>query len=265
MSRGIQSKHVQSRVNEIDILGEIRLDFSAILIEILRNEMIIEDPYKIKFAKLSPWVNSIFQSVKKDLRNDHLLKTPSFAQKHFPKRALDKLTIEEFAAAYLSEIAEGDEELGEKVVARWIMKNAELYQFFVVELSKINPKYDEITAISDEISKLLLNSAIQQFGASATYTFCILNAVVFTEVQLSKLRELALAEKAEESVIEERKAFQSVEMVKEYYEKEMHKLLEKYEKRLQGVERKYIQDVEGLKKQISQLHKKIAEKPLGIG
>lgn len=225
--------------------------------------MIKEDPYKIKFEKLQPWTSAIFHAVKKDLRNDHLLKNPSFAQKHFPKRAIDKLTVEEFASGYLKEIAEGDEDLGEKIVARWVLKNAELYQFFATELTKINPKYDEIEQISNETSAFLLNASVGQFGATATYIFCILNAVVFTEEQLSKLREIALAEKADEKPKEDKQSFESIEAAKVHYEKEMRKLSDKYEKRMQGAERKYVQDVEGLKKQISQLHKKLEGKACG--
>jgi hypothetical protein len=228
-------------------------------------KMLKEDIYKIKFDKLQPWVNDIFHAVKKDLRNDHLLKTPSFVQKHFPKRALDKLTTEEFAAAYLKEIAEGDEELGEKVVARWVMKNAELYQFFATELGKVNPKFDEIESLSPEFSAHLLNTSVTQYGAIATYIFCVMNAVVLTEQQLAKLRELAIAEGTAVHKLPEKGSFESMEALREHYEKEMRKLTEKYEKRLQGVERKYVQDVDGLKKQISGLHKKLGEKSVTAG
>jgi hypothetical protein len=226
--------------------------------------MIKEDTYKIKFEKLDPWKYDIFQMIKKDLRNDHLLKSPAFVQKHFAKRALDKLTIEEFSGGYLNEVAEGDEELGEKIVTRWILKNAELYQFFVTELSKIDPKYDEIENLSPEVSSCLLNTSVSQFGASATYIFCILNAVVFTEEQLGKLREVAIAEKAQMKLCEEERSLASVEAVKEHYEREMRKLIEKHEKRMQGVERKYVQDIEGLKKQIGQLHKKLGDMAVGV-
>ena len=219
--------------------------------------MIKEDTYRIKFDKLQPWINDIFQAVKKDLRNDHLLKTPSFVQKYFPKRALDKLTNEEFAAAYLKEIAEGDEELGEKVVARWVMKNAELYQFFATELSKVNPKFDEIESLPPEVSSFLLNTSVGQYGATATYIFCVMNAVVLTEEQLSRLREMAIAESAQAKTQEEKRSFVSIDSLREHYEKEIRKLTEKYEKRMQGLERKYVQDVDGLKKQIAQLHKKL--------
>jgi DNA repair ATPase RecN len=226
--------------------------------------MIKEDPYQIKFDKLSPWIIDIFQVIKKDLRNDHLFKSPAFVQKHFPKCSLDKLTIDEFANAYVKEFAEGNEELGEKVVARWVLKNADLYQFFVAELSKINPKYDEIDCLSAEIGSFLLSTSISRFGATATYIFSVLNAVVFTDEQFRKLREMALLEKSQAKPLEEKRIFESIEAVKEHYEKEMRKLTEKYEKRMQGVERKYIQDVEGLKKQIAQLHKKIGERSVGV-
>jgi hypothetical protein len=226
--------------------------------------MIKEDPYQVKFDKLGPWIIDIFQVIKKDLRNDHLLKSPAFIQKYFPKRSLDKLAIDEFSNAYIKEIAEGNEELGEKIVARWVLKNAELYEFFVTELSKINPKYDEIDDLPAEIGSFLMNTSVSRFGATMTYIFGILNAVVFTEEQFHKLREMALLEKSQMKSPEERRIFESIEAVKEYYEKEICKLTEKYEKKMRGVERKYIQDIGGLKKQIAQLHKKIGERSIGI-
>ncbi len=216
--------------------------------------MIKEDPYKIKFGKLEPWIPEIFQAIRKDLRNEHLHKSPAFVQKHFPKRPLDKLTIAELSAAYLKEIADGDEDLGEKITAHWVLKNGELYQFFVDALSKVNPKYDEIETLPADTSAFLLTTAVSQFGARTVYIFSILNAVVFTEEQLSRIREIALSEVVPQ---EEKQHFASAESVKEHYEKEMRKLVEKYEKRMQGIERKYFQDVEGLKKQIAGLHKKL--------
>lgn len=227
--------------------------------------MIKEDPYRTKFEKLQPWVVDIFRVVKKELRNEHLLKAPAFAQKHFPKRGLDKLTNEEFAAAYIQEIAEGDEELGEKVVTRWVMKHAELYHFFATELSKINPKFDEIESLSPEASSFLAGASASQFGASATYIFCVMNAVVLNEESFQKLKGAALAEKAHAAPQEEKPSFESVEVVHDHYAKEMRKLVEKFEKRIQGIERKYVQDVDGLKKQISQLHKKLGEKTVAVG
>ncbi len=227
--------------------------------------MIKDDSYRIKFEKLQPWMVDIFRAVKKELRNEHLLKTPAFAQKYFPKRGLDKLTNEEFAGAYAQEIAEGNEELGEKVVTRWVMKHAELYHFFATELSKINAKFDEIESLSQETSAFLASASISQFGATATYIFCVMNAVVLTEEAIQKIKEAAMLEKAQAVLPEEKHSFETVDVVHEHYVKEMRKLSEKFEKRIQGIERKYIQDVEGLKKQISQLHKKLGEKMIAVG
>lgn len=226
--------------------------------------MIKEDSYRIKFERLQPWIPVIFQVIKKDLRNDHLLKNSAFAQKHFPKRALDKLTNEEFAAAYIKEICEGDEELGEKVSAHWVMKNAELYQFFVTQLSKINPQFDEIQSFSPEFSGPLLTHSVSEFGATAVYIFCVMNAVVLTADQFDFLRDLALQEVAATKPQQEKGSFGSVEEACLHYEKEMRKLTEKYEQKMQGTQRKYFQDIEGLKKQIGQLHKKLGEKAVGV-
>ncbi len=221
--------------------------------------MIQEDSYKIKFEKLEPWTAEIFQVAKKDLRNEHLLKTPSFAQKHFPRQALDKLTSEEFGAAYYKEITEGNEELGEKVVAHWVMKHAELYEFFAAELSKINPQFDQIVSLPADVSSFLLNTSVGKFGALATYLFCVMNAGVLPDEQLIKLREMALSEKSSAQLKEEKPVLDSLDQMKEHYERQMRKLTEKYEKRMQGLERKYIQDTEGLKRQISMLHKKMGD------
>jgi hypothetical protein len=225
----------------------------------------MNDEYRIKFERLQPWISKVFQGIKKDLLAEHLLKTPSFIKKHFPKRALDKLTNEEFAAAYVKEVVEGDEDLGENIIARWVMKNGELYQYFATELSKINPKFDEIENISEEVASTLLNTSIEQFGATKTYIFCVMNAVVIPDVEMLKLRELALSQVERVKSEEDKNLFQTVEQASAHYEKEIRKLTEKYEKRVQGVERKYAQDVEGLKKQISQLHKKLSLGAKAVG
>jgi hypothetical protein len=225
--------------------------------------MIKEDPYKVRFEKLLPWSRDIFQPIRKDLKNEHLLKTPSFAQKHFPKRHLDKLTTEEMAAAYLREIAEGNEEMGEKVVTRWVMKNAGLYQFFATELSKINPQFDAIESFSPEVGAFLLNASVARYGAVAAYLFCVMNTVVFTEEQMQKLREMALAETETVQPQTEQGPPETVQAVKEHYEKLVRRITEKWEHRLQGLERKYVQDTEGLKKQIAQLHRKLGSISVG--
>ncbi len=217
--------------------------------------MLKEDSYRLKFEKLTPWIDEIFQVIRKDLKNEHLLKTPSFVKKHFPNRAVDKIATHELASAYIKEITEGDEELGENIVTRWVMKNAEVYQFFASELSKINPKFDEIEFLSPEVSRVLVDTAVKQFGPVRTYLLCVMNGVVLSEDHFLLLREMALQEKPQ---IEETPSFASTEELRDHYDKQMRKTVEKYESRMQGLERKYKQDVDGLKKQIAQLHKKMS-------
>src|SRR5690242_12352675 len=101
--------------------------------------MIQEDPYQLKFAKLLPWAAEIFQAIKREIKGDYVRQHPQFVYKHFQKRALDKLTMEEITAACTQEITDGNEEFAEWVVTRWVMKHAEMYQYFATELSKINP------------------------------------------------------------------------------------------------------------------------------
>ena len=223
--------------------------------------MINEDPFKKKISLLQPWMSLIVQAIKKEIKNEHLRKESGLVQKYFQKKAIEKLNVEELSEAYFKEIAlEGNEEAGEWLTTRWVLKHAELYQFFAGELTKINPKFDEIAQIPSESAQLMLRYSVNQFGATTTYIFSILNSVMFAEEDYLKLREAALKE-LETKVIDEESALpqETVEEIKSRYEKEIQKLTGKYEKRLQGVERKYFQDVEGLRKQISQLHKKIGE------
>jgi len=223
--------------------------------------MIKEDPFKKKIALLQPWMNLIVNTIKKEIKNEHLRKEFWLVQKYFQKKAIEKLNVEELSDAYFKEVAlEGNEEVGEWLTTRWVLKNAELYQFFAGELTKINPKFDEIAEIPSESSHLMLRHSLSQFGAMTTYIFSVLNSVMFAEEDYLKLREAALKE-LETKAAEEELALpkETLEAVKSRYEKEILKLTEKYEKRLQGMERKYFQDVDGLRKQVSQLHKKIGE------
>ncbi len=218
--------------------------------------MIKEQLYSEKFAHLEPWVESIFTSVKKDLRNEHLRKNPQFVNKYFSKRPLNKITSSELQDAYYKEILEGNEEIGEWVVARWMFKNAEIYQFFAVNLSKINPDFEQIEEIPEDKALVLMRQAVAQFGAVATYVFSVFNAVSFPAGIFQALRDEAVqavpsAEVAEEAL--------SLEDLKAKYEREIAKLTDKFEQKMQGMQRKYTDDVQGFKKQIAQLQRRLQD------
>ncbi len=218
--------------------------------------MIQEDLSQIKFAKLKLWENEIFQLIRKDIKGEYLRQHPQFVSKHFQKKATDKLTADEIVKASIQEIAEGNEAFAEWAIARWVMKNGEIYQYFASELMKINPKFDEIESIEESTAARMLKEAVAQFGAKRTYFFAVMNSVSFGLKTFEALRAAAEAEPVEtaQEVSEE-----SIEAVKARYEAQIQKLTDKYEKRLQGLEKKYVIDTDGLKKQIGQLHKKIGE------
>ena len=84
--------------------------------------MIKEATYKEKFNLLKGVLPSIFEEVKKDLRQDHLKADMAFYKKHFNNKMPNKIEVSEFVAAYSQEITqEGNEQLGEFVASRWLM------------------------------------------------------------------------------------------------------------------------------------------------
>lgn len=219
--------------------------------------MIKELPYAKKFELLNDWHNEIFALIKKEIKQDHLRKEIAFAQKHFSKKAIDKIALEEIVAAYVKEIADGNEEVGEWVASRWVIKHGEIYHLFAQRLAEVNPKFDQIEQIPQKLAQELIAQCTAQYGAKATYIFSVLNSVVFSESDYALLRKLAGEEVSAKSApaVEE----ESVEIVKERYENELRKLKDKYEKKVLGLEQKYVRDTEGLRKQIGQLQKRMGE------
>jgi hypothetical protein len=167
------------------------------------------------------------------------------------------LTVEEMKDAYVKEINEGNQEAVEWIASRWVLKHAEIYHFFSEKLAEINPKFDEIKTISDEIGKKIMQLAVAQFGALKCYVFSVLNCVKFSDALYQELRLLAEKDKKEEVTPT---APENAADVKEHLEKEILKITDKYEKRLLGFQKKYNQDVTGLKKQIAALQRKLGEK-----
>lgn len=218
--------------------------------------MIKEQACREKFTLLQPWVEQIFTLIKKEIRNDHLRRNPLFANKHFSKKPFDKITNDEIKNVYLNEILEGNEDLADWISSRWMLKNAEVYQFFSVYLSKINPNFEQIAEIPEIEAQSLMRASALQFGHTTTYIFSIINAVSFPESILQSLRSEALKEERLNAV--EEKA-ETLEELKEKYEKEMAKITDRFEKRFAGMQKKYSDDIEGYKKQIKQLQRKLQD------
>lgn len=210
------------------------------------------------FQHVAPWMSKILHAIKKDIKGDHLSVDRSFYAAHFGTRPLKKLTTEEIFSVYEAQLLEGNEELVEWVVNRWVFKHGELYRYFVEQLSHIEGNFHEIASLSEEQSEKVLEGS-QQFAPLNLYLFCRLNQVVFPESVFEKLRckaiedENAQAKQAEEEGLEE-----SLQLQLDRCRREAARMAEKYENKLTGLQRKYQLDTDALKKQIRSLQKRLA-------
>ncbi len=219
--------------------------------------------FKEKFAILNPWMPLIVEAIKKDLKNEHLRQDVVFLKTYFPSKNPAKLTTEEMVKAYAHAVANADngENLGEFLTNRWLLRNGEIYHFFEQELNSLYPNFTELHEIEVEKADLLMQNAVDKFGAPSTYLFAVLNSVVFPKETYHSLGEkahTAIKEKKDREAIELEQ--QAAENTQKSHEWEIARLTDKYEKKLAGLQKKYIQDVEALKKQISILQRKLEGK-----
>ena len=154
--------------------------------------MIKEAETEKRFDTISPWMGEVIKDIKKDLKKEHLRQDLKFVQKYFSRKFVDKLTGEELLAAYSQELKEGNQELGDWITTRWVMKHTDIYQYFAHFLTQINPQFDEIEEIPEDKANLLIQGAVAQFGAKDTYIFSVLNAVAFSKNAYEGLRAEAL-------------------------------------------------------------------------
>jgi hypothetical protein len=213
---------------------------------------------KNPFQTLQPWLSQILHTIKRELKTDHLSKNPSFYRTYFGNRPMNRLSSEEIFAAYEKELLQGNEELAEWVVNRWVFNHGEVYKHFAERLSRVNPNFDEIECLDEPQSKEILAGAVDSFGALPVYIFSVLNGVVFPESVLAHLRSQAEKEegaKAEEEMAAREK--ETLEQLVSRHQREISRLQEKYEDKIAGVMKKYAIDIEALKKQIRALQQKV--------
>jgi hypothetical protein len=216
--------------------------------------------YKEKFADLKEWIPYLVESVKKDLRNEHLKNDMYFVKKFLASKNIHKATTEELAQAYDKAIQEEEhgEDLAEFITTRWLLKNSELYEFFEKQLSQIHPDFASLEEITPPQAQIVIEAANREFGAPQTYLFSVLNSVVFPAESFEKLKAKAKDQQVkqeEESLREEEQL--SVEQMRREFERENARLTDKYEKKLAGLHKKYLADTEALKKQLAALQRKI--------
>lgn len=219
--------------------------------------------YKQKFQDLKEWIPSILESIKKDLKNEHLRKDLYFVKTYLDSKNINKLTNEDLVNAYTKALSEEEnsEQVAEFITSRWLLKHSELYNFFERELIRVNPEFTEIEQLDDKTAQQLADQASKAFSARKTYIFSVLNSVVFPDSIFHQLKEKSRQEEREAVKQEQETAEkQTLEGLKEAHEREIARLTDKYEKKLSGLQKKYLIDVEGFKKQIAQLQRKLQGK-----
>lgn len=215
--------------------------------------------YVQKFALLANWLPQIIESVKKDLKQEHLRRNPAFLRQYFDEKNLNKIGTEAMSRAYGAALQAGDESAGEYIAARWLLRHSDIYSFFETHLQDIAPNFTELEVLTPEASKMLMEGSIAEFGAIPSYLFTILNSVVFdpaTLQQLSQNAENELMQKTTEQTEQAEAA--TGEAIVRALQLELSRSRDKYEKRIAGLERKYLQDTETLKREVARLQRKLA-------
>lgn len=215
--------------------------------------MLKDASYKEKFKLLNDWLPHIFETVKRDVKNDHLKKNPTFLKKYFQLKNINKMTTEDIVKGYdlALQTDENAEEIAEFLANRWMLKNTEVYNFFEEKLRKIYPNFTEITEIDQQNASTLMHEGIQHFGAQRVYLFSVINSVVFPQNILQQLQQKATDERQHPSTHKDENCSLQLQLAR---------ITDKYEKKLLGLEKKYLQDIGNYKKQIAQLQRKLNEK-----
>jgi hypothetical protein len=207
-----------------------------------------------QFQALQNWTVEILDTIKKDIRTDHLHTDPVFYRTYFGNRPQNRLTTEEIFNAYEKELIKGNDDLAEWVVNRWVFKHGDLYKHFAERLSEVNPDFDQIKQLTEEESARILDGAAESFGAIPTFIFSLLNGVVFPKTVLDRLRKDAdVARVAREKQAKTDAEQESLDKILAAHQREVARLHDK----INGVQKKYDKDTEALKKQIKTLQKKL--------
>lgn len=217
--------------------------------------------YKEKFTLLKPWMPRILDSIKKDLKNEHLKKDLQFCKQYLPGKNVNKLTLEDLVEAYETALhkSENGEAIAEFISNRWLLKNGELYSYFEAKLTEVSPNFTELELIEAGKAREIIRGAVELSGPVQTYLFSMINSVVFPESVYAELNAQAQRSVENEEVQEKISSEKmTVEAMRLAYEQQIARLTDKYEKKLTGLQKKYVQDTESLKKQISHLQRKAA-------
>lgn len=216
--------------------------------------------YKEKFHLLKEWMPAIVESVKKELKNEHLKQDFAFVKRYLPGKNIQKIEMQELADAYLQALnaSEDAEEIGEFIATRWIVRHSDIYHYYETQLRKINEDMTAIESLTDAQASALIEGGKDDFGYLNGYIFSVLNSVSFSDAQLAEYRKKAAQELSQKRESAAHAAeTKNIEQIKRNCELEVARLTDRYEKKLIGLQKKYTEDVAQLKKQIGHLQRKL--------
>src|SRR3990167_9681675 len=142
---------------------------------------------KNQFESIQSWIPFILETIKKEIKHEHLPASPVFVRTHFGNRPLNRLKIEEIFTAYEKDLLAGDESLAEWVVNRWVFRHGDIYSHFAERLGEISDDYSTLESLTEAQSEQVLKGAKDRFNAADIYLFSLLNAVVFPESIFARL------------------------------------------------------------------------------
>jgi hypothetical protein len=220
--------------------------------------MLKETGYQEKIEMLAPWLEEIIETVKRDLKNEHLKIDRQFCKKYFLGKNPSHVPLKEMAEAYRIDIAAGNVGLGEFIATRWLLKNTDIYGYFEENIRKVTSDFEQLQELPHDLASSLMQGSVNKFGAKKTYLFSVFNSVVFSPSVYAQLKEMAEMQTQEvQQELEMQATASSLEQLQNRHNREIAALTDRYEKKLSGMQKKYLNDVEGLKKQIAKLQKRI--------
>src|SRR3990167_2281186 len=180
---------------------------------------------EIKFNTLRPWLEEILLVIKKDIKTDYLPAMQAMYKSYFGSRPVNRLQNEEIYAALIQELENGNEDLAEWIVNRWVFKHGELYQFFASSLEKIQPDFSSLDQLTIDQSQMILSRAKDLFPIKEVYFFSVLNGVVFPQEIFEQLKN-------EVQTASERK---KVEAEVDLKEREVSKIVENHQREIDRI------------------------------
>lgn len=209
-------------------------------------------PFTEKMRWLAPYHRELLDSVKKELKQEHLATDRAAHKKLFGNKPVHRISLDELVGAY-SPMLTHFEELGEFIASRWIFKHAEIYEYFSEQLESSVGEFEHLHQLDAALARELVDGALALFSAREVFCFCVLNSVVLPPEEFLLLEQRAKEGGAPQPV----SSNEEPETQKLWRSEEVERLEQRYLKRIAGLERKFHSEVAQLKRQIAALSRKV--------